>query len=55
MERRDYLFAALKRNGIYVYPDWMVSRKFRSGDQVPAFKELEDGAKGVVHFFPPDH
>src|SRR5581483_2680446 len=37
---------------VYFYPDWLVDRKFRSGDGVTAYKELEPGAKGVIHFDP---
>ncbi len=50
VEKLDYLCYALKSNGIYVYPDWMVARRFRSGDGVKDFEGLEDGAKGAIHF-----
>ncbi len=50
LDKIDYLIAALKKNGIYVYPDWSVGRKFRKGDQVDGSSELEDGAKTVIHF-----
>jgi len=50
LDQLDYLIAALKKNGIYVYPDWSVGRKFRPGDKVPAYSELEDGSKTVIHF-----
>jgi hypothetical protein len=52
VEKFDYLVAALKKNGIYLYPDWMVDRKFREGDGVAAWRELDPGAKGVIHFDP---
>jgi hypothetical protein len=50
VDKFDYLVSALKRNGIYVYPDWIVGRKFRPGDHVPDYQQLEEGAKGVIHF-----
>jgi hypothetical protein len=50
LDKLDYLIAALKKNGIYVYPDWSVGRKFRAGDKVPGSNELEEGAKTVIHF-----
>ncbi|HVM33012.1 MAG TPA: hypothetical protein VMU88_07745, partial [bacterium] len=50
VDKFDYLVAALKKNGIYVYPDWIVGRKFRAGDQVPDYQTLQEGAKGVIHF-----
>ena len=52
VDKFDYLVAVLKKNGIYFYPDWLVDRKFRSGDGVAAYQELEPGAKGVIHFDP---
>ena len=52
VEKFDYLVSALKKNGIYFYPDWLVDRKFREGDGVAAWRELEPGAKGVIHFDP---
>jgi len=52
LDKFDYLVSALKKNGIYFYPDWLVDRKFRSGDGVKAYQELEPGAKGVNHFDP---
>ncbi len=50
LEKLEYLIGALKKNGIYVYPDWSVGRKFRPGDKVPGSNELEEGAKTVIHF-----
>jgi hypothetical protein len=50
LEKLDYLISALKKNGVYVYPDWSVGRKYREGDQVPGYNELEEGAKTVIHF-----
>jgi hypothetical protein len=50
LDKLDYLLAALKKNGIYVYPDLLVHRKFRKGDSVADFALLANGAKGVAHF-----
>ncbi len=50
LDKMDYLIAALKKNGIYVYPDWSVGRKFRKGDNVEGSSDLEDGSKTVIHF-----
>jgi hypothetical protein len=50
LDKMDYLIAALKKRGIYVYPDWLVGRKFRKGDQIPGSDGLEPGAKTVIHF-----
>ncbi len=50
LEKLDYFLSALKKNGVYVYPDWSVGRKFRAGDKVPGANELEEGAKTVIHF-----
>jgi hypothetical protein len=50
LDRLDYLIAALKQNGIYVFPDLLVHRQFRAGDGVPDYQQLELGAKGVAHF-----
>ncbi len=52
VERFDYLVSALKKNGVYLYMDWLVLRKYRKGDGVAAYQELDYGAKGVVHFDP---
>ncbi|HVZ81364.1 MAG TPA: hypothetical protein VHE12_11310 [bacterium] len=52
VEKFDYLLAALKKNGIYFYPDWLVDRKFKEGDGVMAWQDLGAGAKGVIHFDP---
>lgn len=52
LDQLDALVAALKAQGIYVYVDWMVARRFRAGDGVMDTAGLEDGAKGAVHFDP---
>src|SRR5665213_867311 len=49
VEKFDYLVAVLKKNGIYFYLDF-INRKFRAGDGVADWQEVEDGAKGVIHF-----
>ncbi len=50
LDKLDYLLAALKKKGIYVYPDLLVHRKFREGDGVADYNHLPEGAKGVAHF-----
>jgi hypothetical protein len=50
LDRVEFFIAELKKNGVYVYPDLLVHRKFRAGDKVPDYDKLEPGAKGVVHF-----
>ncbi len=50
LDKFDYLVSALEKNGIYLYPDWLVDRKFRKGDGVAAYQDLDPGAKGVIHF-----
>ncbi len=52
LDRLDYLIAQLKKNGIYVYVDFMVHRKFRPGDGVADWRQVENGAKGIVQFDP---
>jgi hypothetical protein len=52
LDQLDALVAALKAEGIYVYVDWMVARRFRAGDGVMDANGLEDGAKGAIHFDP---
>jgi hypothetical protein len=52
LDQLDALVAALKAEGIYVYVDWMVARRFRPGDGVMDANGLEDGAKGAIHFDP---
>ncbi len=45
MERFDYLVHCLKEEGIYLYFDGLVFRKFKSGDGVEAAEKLGIGAK----------
>lgn len=45
MDRLDYLLFCLKREGIYIYMDNIVLRKFKAGDGVEKASELADGAK----------
>lgn len=49
MDQLDYLIAAFKKRGIYVYLDLLVQRQFRPGD-VPKGAETENGAKQVGIF-----
>ena len=49
VEKFDYLIAALKKNGVYFYLDFL-NRKFREGDGVAGWKDLQAGAKGAIHF-----
>jgi len=50
LDRLDYLLAQLKARGIYVYLDLLVSRQFKAGDGVAAFRELPKGAKIAAEF-----
>ena len=45
MDRLDYLLHCLKNEGIYIYMDNIVLRKFKAGDGVEHAEELFDGAK----------
>ena len=45
MDRLDYLLFCLKQQGIYIYMDNIVLRKFTVGDGVAHAEELFDGAK----------
>jgi hypothetical protein len=49
MDQLDYLIAAFKKKGIYVYLDLLVQRQFRPGD-VPDGATTENGAKQVGVF-----
>jgi len=50
LDRLDYFIAELKKRGIYVYLDLLVSRRFRDGDDVPAYQKLSKGAKMVAQY-----
>jgi len=52
LDRLDYLISQLKQHGIYVYLDLLVHRKFRAGDDVRDWQQLENGAKVAAHFNP---
>ena len=45
MDRLDYLFYCLKREGIYMYFDGLVMRKFKTSDGVEAADKLDIGGK----------
>lgn len=52
MDRFDYLVYCLKREGIYVYLDQLVHRKFTQADGVDAADQLENAAKPYSNFDP---
>lgn len=45
MDRLDYLVSCLKREGIYVYLDFLCYRRFRSGDGVENALYMQEAAK----------
>jgi len=52
LDRLDYLISELKQRGIYVYLDLLVHRKFKAGDGVRDWQQVENGAKIVAEFDP---
>jgi len=52
LDRYDYLIYCLKREGIYVYLDQLVHRKFKAGDGVDAVDQLDFAAKPYSNFDP---
>lgn len=53
LDRLDYLIYCLKREGIYVYLDMLVTRYFKPGDGVQALDEMATPtAKGFTYFHP---
>ena len=52
LDRYDYLIYCLKQEGIYVYLDQLVHRKFKPGDGVDAVDELDNAAKPYSNFDP---
>jgi len=52
LDRFDYLIYCLKREGIYIYLDQLVHRKFKPGDGVDAVEKLENAAKPYINFDP---
>ncbi|MBD3181864.1 hypothetical protein GF312_06205 [Candidatus Poribacteria bacterium] len=52
MDRFDYMVYCLKQEGIYIYLDQLVHRKFKSGDGVDAVDELPNAAKPYSNFDP---
>lgn len=45
LDKLDYLIYQLKQNGIYVFMDLLVDRKFKTGDGVKDYKNVTRGAK----------
>lgn len=52
LDRFDYLVYCLKREGIYLYLDQLVHRRFKTGDGVDAVAELGPAAKPYSNFDP---
>jgi hypothetical protein len=52
LDRFDYLVHCLKREGIYVYLDQLVHRRFKSGDGVDAVADLPPAGKPYTNFDP---
>ncbi|MBM3241625.1 hypothetical protein FJZ31_35540 [Candidatus Poribacteria bacterium] len=52
LDRFDYLLHCLKREGIYIYLDQLVHRKFKPGDGVDASDQLDNAAKPYTNFDP---
>lgn len=50
LDRFDYLLACLKREGIYIYLDQLVHRKFTAADGVDAPDQLDNAAKPYSNF-----
>lgn len=52
MDRLDYLIYCLKKEGIYVYLDFLTYRRFKTGDGVPLADKLPELAKPYAHYNP---
>ncbi|MBT3289196.1 MAG: hypothetical protein HN380_17770 [Victivallales bacterium] len=52
LDRFDYLVLCLKREGIYLYLDQLVHRRFKTGDGVDAVDKLEPAGKPYSNFDP---
>jgi hypothetical protein len=52
LERLDYLFHCLKREGIYIYLDLLTYRQFLPGDEVDSVNQLPQAAKPYLYFDP---
>lgn len=52
LDNLDFLVSELKKRGIYIYMDLLVHRKFKQGDGVRDWEQVENGAKVVAHFNP---
>lgn len=50
LDRLDYLFHCLKREGIYIYLDLLTYRQFLPGDEVEAADKLPQAAKPYLYF-----
>ncbi len=52
LDRLDYLISCLKKEGIYIMMDLLVSRQFKEGDGVEAAGQLSNGGKPYCMFNP---
>ncbi len=52
LDRLDYMLAALKREGIYIYLDLLTYRQFLPGDEVDSVDGLGQAAKPYTYFDP---
>jgi hypothetical protein len=51
LERLDWWIECLRSEGVYVWIDLHVGRRFLPGDAIPAFEELQRTLEGEVHAF----
>jgi hypothetical protein len=50
MDRLDYLFSCLKKEGVYIYLDMLTYRQFLPGDAVDSYEQLPQAAKPYLYF-----